>query len=82
MENLCDLLAVLVKQNVLLLSVAVKFFIDLNAKHEKNVSKTALPELFGRDTVKTYHGLYVILVGGSFSGLKLNELVEKDHSTA
>lgn len=82
MENFCDLLTVLVKQNVLLLTVAVKFFVHLNAQHEKNVPKTALPEFFGWNTIETYHGLDVILVGGSFSGFKLNELVEKDHSTA
>jgi hypothetical protein len=75
-------LTVLVKQNILLLTIAVKLFIHFNAQHEENVPETALSEFFGRNTVKTYHSLDVIFVGGSFSGLKLNELVEKNHSTA
>ena len=72
LEDVCDLFAVLIKQNVLFLSVAVKLFIQFNAQHEKNVPKTALSELFGGNAVKTYHGHDVLFIWGTFSRLKLD----------
>lgn len=72
LKNFSDLLAIFIKQNILLLSTAIEFFIHFNAKHHEDVSQTAFSEFFGRNTVETNHGLDVVFICRSFFRFELN----------
>ena len=62
MKDFLNLESLLIDEYVLILSTTIKLLVNFKSQHENDISETALPELFGWDTVKSDHGSDIVLI--------------------